>query len=273
MRRSGAPDHIGRMVAVKDRQNAMRNPYAHLHLADIDMKMVEDSMMLWDPLRYLEACPSSDGAAAMVLAAEDAVSGQYPPAWIHGTAMRSEPTMFAGRDQVNPQAGRDCSADVYAQAGITDPREQIDVAEVYVPFSWYEPMWLENLGLLRPGRRVEADRVGGHRLRRRHPLEHLGRRAVVQPHRGLGHAPVPRGGHAGAGPGRRAPGRRGQGWPWARPTAAAPSSSPCGWSGARSPDARGRGRCAAGPVPGGSDVGRACGRPSGAILEPCAENR
>ena len=142
MRRSGAPEYIGRMVAVKDRRNAMRNPYAHLHLADIDMKMVEESMMLWDPLRYLEACPSSDGAAAMVLAAEDAVSGQYPPAWIHGTAMRSEPTMFAGRDQVNPRAGRDCSADVYAQAGITDPRGQIDVAEVYVPFSWYEPMWL-----------------------------------------------------------------------------------------------------------------------------------
>jgi acetyl-CoA C-acetyltransferase len=60
--------------------------------------------------------------------------------------MRSEPTMFAGRDQVNPQAGRDCSADVYAQAGITDPRAQLDVAEIYVPFSWYEPMWLENLG-------------------------------------------------------------------------------------------------------------------------------
>ena len=78
MRRSGAPEHIGRMVAVKDRLNAMRNPYAHLHLADIDMKMVEDSMMLWDPLRYLEACPSSDGAAAMVLAAEDAVSGSVP---------------------------------------------------------------------------------------------------------------------------------------------------------------------------------------------------
>ena len=70
----GAPDHIGRMVAVKDRQNAMRNPYAHLHLADIDMKMVEESMMLWEPLRYLESCPSSDGAAAMVLAAEDAPS-------------------------------------------------------------------------------------------------------------------------------------------------------------------------------------------------------
>ncbi|MBV8295513.1 MAG: thiolase domain-containing protein, partial [Acidimicrobiia bacterium] len=31
------------------------------------------------------------------------------------------------------------------QAGITDPRSQIDVAEIYVPFSWYEPMWMENL--------------------------------------------------------------------------------------------------------------------------------
>jgi acetyl-CoA C-acetyltransferase len=61
-------------------------------------------------------------------------------------AMRSEPTMFAGRNQINPQAGRDCAADVYAQAGITNPRAELDCAEVYVPFSWYEPMWLENLG-------------------------------------------------------------------------------------------------------------------------------
>ena len=65
--------------------------------------------------------------------------------------MRSEPTLAPGRDQVNPQAGRDCAADLYAQAGITDPRRQIDVAEVYVPFSWYEAMWLENLGFAEEG--------------------------------------------------------------------------------------------------------------------------
>ena len=46
------------------------------------------------------------------------------PAWVKGTAFRSEPTMFAGRDQVNPQGGQDCAADVYKQAGITDPRER-----------------------------------------------------------------------------------------------------------------------------------------------------
>ena len=74
-----------------------------------------------------------------------------PVAWIHGTAMRSEPTMFAGRDQVNPLAGKECAADVYAQAGITNPREDFDCAEVYVPFSWYEPMWLENLGFCAEG--------------------------------------------------------------------------------------------------------------------------
>ena len=53
--------------------------------------------------------------------------------------------MFAGRDQVNPVGGTECAKDVYAQAGITDPRKEIDVVEMYVPFSWFEPMWLENL--------------------------------------------------------------------------------------------------------------------------------
>ena len=62
-----------------------------------------------------------------------------------------EPTQFAGRDQVNPQAGKDCATDVYKQAGITDPRSQIDVAEIYVPFSWYEPMWMENLAFAPEG--------------------------------------------------------------------------------------------------------------------------
>jgi acetyl-CoA C-acetyltransferase len=35
IRRSGAPDDIGIQVAVKDRLNALRNPYAHLHEPEI----------------------------------------------------------------------------------------------------------------------------------------------------------------------------------------------------------------------------------------------
>jgi acetyl-CoA C-acetyltransferase len=150
MARSGAPDHIGILVALKDRLNALKNPYAHLHEEGITFDSVKDSMMLWDPIRYSETCPSSDGACAMVLTNEAggdaAAAAGRAPAWVKGTALRSEPTMFAGRDQVNPQGGQDCAADVFAQAGITDPLREIDVVEMYVPFSWFEPMWLENLG-------------------------------------------------------------------------------------------------------------------------------
>ncbi len=151
MRRSGAPNDVGVRVAVKDRLNALKNQYAHLQLADISPETVLSSPMLWDPIRYLETCPSSDGACAMVLSNEaNAGRTSRPPAWVLGSAVRSEPAVFAGRDQINPRAGADCARDVYRQAGVTDPVREIDVAEIYVPFSWFEPMWLENLGFCEP---------------------------------------------------------------------------------------------------------------------------
>jgi len=151
IRRSGAPTEIGAMVAAKDRQNALKNPYAHLHNEGTTVETVLASQMLWDPIRYDETCPSSDGACALVIGSEKAAAGISNPAWIHGTAMRSEPTTAAERDQVNPQAGREAAASVYKQAGITNPIEDIDCAEIYVPFSWFEPMWLENLGFAAEG--------------------------------------------------------------------------------------------------------------------------
>ena len=153
IRRSGAPTHIGAMVAAKDRQNALKNPYAHLQNEGTTVESVMASTMLWDPIRYDETCPSSDGACALVIASEDAVkkSGVKNPAWIHGTQMRSEPTTASERDQVNPLAGQHASAALYKQAGITNPLEEIDCAEIYVPFSWFEPMWIENLGFTPQG--------------------------------------------------------------------------------------------------------------------------
>ncbi|WP_109525176.1 MULTISPECIES: thiolase domain-containing protein [Nocardia] len=155
IRRSNAPSHIGAMVAVKDRRNGAKNPLAHLQQADITLDSVLASQMLWDPIRFDETCPSSDGACAVVIGDEESATaieatGQKV-AWIHATAMRTEPTTFAGRDQVNPQAGRDAAAALWEAAGITDPLEEIDAAEIYVPFSWFEPMWLENLGFAAPG--------------------------------------------------------------------------------------------------------------------------
>jgi acetyl-CoA C-acetyltransferase len=149
---SGAPEYIGWQVAVKDRLNALKNPFAHLKLADISLEKVKESPMMWDPIRYLESCPSSDGACAVVLT--DSAGGQRaskPPAWVASTAVRSELGQFPGRDTVKPLAGVECARDVYRQAGISVPRQEIDVAELYVPFSWYEPMWLEGHEIAGPG--------------------------------------------------------------------------------------------------------------------------
>jgi acetyl-CoA C-acetyltransferase len=140
--RSRAPEHIGWKVAVKDRKNALRNPYAHLKIEDISIEKVRNSPMMWEPIRFLESCPSSDGACAVVITDEEGARGRNP-AWILGASSRSEPPSFPGRDPVRPEACLQCANDVYAQAGITRPREQLDMAELYVPFSWHEPIWLE----------------------------------------------------------------------------------------------------------------------------------
>jgi acetyl-CoA C-acetyltransferase len=152
MQRSKAPEDVGIRVALKDRLNALKNPYAHLKFPDIDFDQVANSPMLWDPIRYLETCPSSDGACALVIADEEnAAKAPRQPAWIQATAMRSEATSFSGRDQVNPQASRDAADELWSKAGITNPREEIDCCEIYVPFSWFEPMWMESLRFTKEG--------------------------------------------------------------------------------------------------------------------------
>src|SRR5258707_9391161 len=169
------------MVAVKDRLGGSRSPYAHLQQPDITLESVLASRMLWDPVRYDETCPSSDGACAVVIgdraAAEAAQADGRPVARIRATPMRTEPTKFSGKDHVNPRAGADAAAALWRQAGITDPLEQIDVAEIYVPFSWFEPMWLENLGFAAQGQGWRLTEAGDTQIRGRAPA-HPSRRGL-----------------------------------------------------------------------------------------------
>ncbi|WP_246278814.1 thiolase domain-containing protein [Phytohabitans rumicis] len=165
IRRSGAPPHVGALVAVKDRRNGALNPHAHLRQPDITLESVQASPMLWDPIRYDETCPSSDGACAVVIGDQEAAEASARPvAWIRATAMRTEPTSFAGKDHVNPRAGYEAARALWHAAGITDPLSQIDAAEIYVPFSWFEPMWLENLGFAEPGQGWKLTEAGETRL-------------------------------------------------------------------------------------------------------------
>lgn len=154
--RSGAPGHIGDVAALKDRQNAVRNPHAQVRRSDLTLDAIASSRMLWSPIRLLHASPSSDGACAVVLADEHAAAGCPNPAWVHGAATRSEPPVTPAHDDVDPRCGRACAEAVYRQAGIDDPARELDLAELFVPFSWTEPLLLENVAL--------AERGGGWRV-------------------------------------------------------------------------------------------------------------
>ncbi|WP_100469232.1 thiolase domain-containing protein [Mycobacteroides abscessus] len=164
IQRSKAPLDTGAIVAVKDRLNAAKNPLAHLHQPDITIEKVMSSPMLWDPIRFDETCPSSDGACAIVVGDEQTADRRikegHAVAWVHATALRTEPLDYTGRDRVNPQAGRDAAAALWKDAGITSPIDEIDVAEIYVPFSWFEPMWLENLGFAAEGEGWKLTQAG-----------------------------------------------------------------------------------------------------------------
>ena len=110
IRDSAAPDYIGWMVAVKDRLNALKNPYAHLKLPDITIDKVKESAMLWEPIRFLESCPSSDGAAAAVLTTERGAAQSPKTARMgcrHGHAERAEPVPRTRRGEATGR-GRMC---------------------------------------------------------------------------------------------------------------------------------------------------------------------
>ncbi len=145
------PPDTGDLAALKERQNAVRNPYAQIRKPGITLEDIANSRMLWEPIRLLHSSPSSDGACAVVLADEPAARRYVRPAWVLGCAVRSEPPVSPKHDNVDPRAGRDCAAAVYRQAGITNPARELDVAELFVPYSWLEPATLENLGLASPG--------------------------------------------------------------------------------------------------------------------------
>ena len=66
---------------------------------------------------------------------------------------------FPGRDPVRPQARVGLRRPTSTpRPASPNPREQIDCAELYVPFSWYEPMWLEGHDIAEPRRGLEDDR-------------------------------------------------------------------------------------------------------------------
>ncbi len=137
------------MISVKNHLNALNNPYAHLKLK-INMDDVRKSPIVCWPFRLLDCCPRSDGACAVVFASENKARKLAPvPAWIKGMAAVSDINVPGETGGTGWQAKR-AVWKAYQMAGIDKPRKQIQVAEVYAPFSSMELLYYENCGFCKP---------------------------------------------------------------------------------------------------------------------------
>ncbi len=138
------PEMFG-SVAVKNHANAARNPHAHFQ-KEISMATYLASPMIASPLRLYDCCPFSDGAAAVVVAAKEAVPRPaMEPVVVRASARAGAVTDMQDRpDLLGLPSTRAAAAKAFRQAGLTP--KQIDFAEVHDCFTIAELLALEDLG-------------------------------------------------------------------------------------------------------------------------------
>ncbi len=151
MSKYGVTEEQCARVSVKNHKNARNNPYAHLPL-DITVEDVLRSRMLADPIKLLDASPMSDGACAIVMADESTAKKKGKKAvWIKGVGHCADAYHLGDRDLADTPALEAAAKRAYEMAGVNDPVNDVDVAELYDAFSYMELMWMEGLGLCRQG--------------------------------------------------------------------------------------------------------------------------
>jgi len=130
---------------VKDRLQALKNPYAHLHLPDISLQMVEESIMFVGSAALPRGVPvlgrgGSHGARLGQGGVRGASgNGSAPGVGArHGHALGADHVRRAATRSTLRLAGT-AAKDVYAQAGVSDRVPNSTAPRFYVPFSWYEP--------------------------------------------------------------------------------------------------------------------------------------
>ena len=138
-------------VVVKNRKNALNNPYAHLQ-KKISVDDVLKSPMLAYPLKELDLPPYSDGAVAMLLANEESAKRfTETPVWLKGYASCTD-AYYLGHRNMTDLIGLELAAkEAYKMAGISDPIKDLDVCECSESYSVAELMIYEALGFCEKG--------------------------------------------------------------------------------------------------------------------------
>ncbi|MFD6892994.1 beta-ketoacyl synthase N-terminal-like domain-containing protein [Rhodococcus sp. NPDC060086] len=133
------------MVAVKNHHNAMNNPKACRRFElTVEEALAADTVVT--PFGVYDCAPQSDGAAALVLVAEDVVDRFTDrPVWIRGSGVGLDSVMHQHkRDMTSFPATVRAAKQAFAMAGLTP--SDIDVAEVHDYFTGIELISYEDLG-------------------------------------------------------------------------------------------------------------------------------
>ncbi len=146
-------------VAVKNHENGLLNPKAHLR-KKITIDDVMNSAVVASPLKLYDCCPFSDGASAVILCSEKfakAHSKNYVN--VIGSGRGGSPATLQGRDHMTTIPSTKLAAQAaYKMAGIT--AKDIDFAEVHDCFTIAEVVDTEDLGFFEKGTGVQAVREG-----------------------------------------------------------------------------------------------------------------
>ncbi len=155
MARYGASDRDGARVSVRDRKHAMNNPHAQLR-KEVSLEEVLASPMLADPIHLLDVCPRTDGACAVIMASEDSAEQiTKKPDWIWGTGNRHSYAYLGDADYGRLTSMERTAKEIFKKAGIKEPRKEINVIELYQPYSFAGIIWIEDMGIVPHGKGAE----------------------------------------------------------------------------------------------------------------------
>jgi acetyl-CoA C-acetyltransferase len=149
--RHGTSRRMVSAVVRKNKANGLRNPLAQMGAALTD-EQIEASTAICDPLQLFDCCPTSDGAAAVVVMARSMVgeAGGRPVDVLASVQTRGSARIAGHRDLCSFDATVSAAQRAYAQAGVTPA--DVDVVELHDCFSIAEIIDSEDLGLVPRGR-------------------------------------------------------------------------------------------------------------------------
>lgn len=147
MARSGVSDEQLAKIVVHSRENAAKNPLANAR-GKVSMEDVLNSPMVCDPIRALHQYPVTDGAIALVIASEERAS-QYTdnPVWLTGFGNCMDAYFPGDRNLAGNYGLKKAAGLAYKMAGVKNPADEFDLAEVNDCYAYQLPLWCEGLGL------------------------------------------------------------------------------------------------------------------------------